>query len=164
MIYYVSLPFFLLLFIVLQNRISQLFFSGIVGIEASLVLVIYAGFRLDVIRGGLISFLLGFFLDCISGSISGFYSCIYVSIFLISMTASMRFSLDNPILIMIFTLICLISKGILVTVLYLSVYRINISFHQFMLYIPQALTIILLSPLFFHLFYRIEGLLNDEHA
>jgi hypothetical protein len=74
MIYYLSLPLFLLFLIVLQSSISDVLLFGVVGVEISMILVLYAGFHLDVIKGGILSFVAGFFLDCVSGSVSGLYA------------------------------------------------------------------------------------------
>lgn len=158
------LPFFLLFLIVLQNRISDIFFSGVVGVEISMVLVIYAGFRLDVIKGGIISFLLGFFLDCMTGSISGLHTVAYVVLFLVSLAASQRISLDRASLIMLFTLVCALLKDIIITVLYPLIYRIDISVNVLKAYIPQILIVILISPLLFHIFHLIEAFINGENA
>lgn len=164
MISFFSLPFFLLLLIVLQNKISDILFFGNIGLEVSLILVIYAGFRLDVIRGGMISFLLGFFLDCVTGSISGFHTFLYIFIFMISTIASLRMSLDKASFIMMFTLMCTILKGVLMTILYPLMYGIDISSQVLKTYFPQTLLIVLISPVFFHGFNRIETLLNGGHA
>ena len=162
--FYLSSPFFLLFLIVLQNRISDICFNGIIGVEISMILVIYVGFRLDVIRGGIISFLLGFFLDCMTGTISGLHTFTYVVLFLISMAASQRVSLDRASLIMVFTLICALLKDIIITILYPLIYKIDISIPVLKAYIPQILIVILISPLFFHVFHRIEVFVNGENA
>ncbi|HEX7539367.1 MAG TPA: hypothetical protein VF358_03605, partial [Syntrophales bacterium] len=67
MAYYIVLPFFTILLVVLQRTLLELLFGGRIGVEVSLILVIYAGFHLDVVRGGILAFLAGFLLDCVSG-------------------------------------------------------------------------------------------------
>ncbi len=71
--YLVLLPLALLL-VLFQKSILYLFFFGRVDVEISLILVIYAGFRLGVLRGALLSFVVGFFMDCMTGSVSGPHS------------------------------------------------------------------------------------------
>jgi len=164
MIYYLFLPFFLLFLIVLQSIISDILFFGIVGVEISMIMILYAGFHLDVIRGGIISFVAGFFLDCITGAVSGFHTLIYVSLFLISMAASTRISLDKTSTIMIYTLICALLKDVVITILYSLIYRIEISFNILRLFIPQILIVVLISPICFHIFYRIEVLIRGGYA
>lgn len=164
MIYYFFLPIILLFLVVLQNRISDILFCGIIGVEVSLILVIYAGFRLDIIRGGILSFFLGFFLDCIAGTALGLYAFIYVFIFLISMVASLNISLNKVSMIMIITLMCTVLKGIIITILHPSIYGIDISIQLLKVNIPQTLLVILISPVFFQIFYRIESLLSGGNA
>ena len=65
MIYYLLLPILLLLLVIVQITILDLFSLGWIGMEISLIVVIYAGFHLDALRGGILSLLLGFF-ECSS--------------------------------------------------------------------------------------------------
>jgi cell shape-determining protein MreD len=164
MIYYLSLPFLLLFLIVFQNSVSDILFFGIVEVEISMILVIYAGFHLDVVRGGILSLVAGFFLDCTSGSVSGLHTFTYISLFLVAMMASTRISLDKTSLIMIFTLICAALKSIMITILYSLIYRVDLSVNILKLYIPQILIVVLISPVFFRIFNWIETLLHGEYA
>jgi rod shape-determining protein MreD len=164
MIYALFLPFFLLILIVLQSIISNTLFFGVVGIEISMILVIYAGFRLDIIRGGLISFMAGFFLDCVTGSVSGLHTFTYVCLFLISMASSTRISLDKTFTIMVYTLICALFKYITITILYSSIYGIDISFNILKIFIPQILIVVLVSPVCFYIFNRLDILLCGGYA
>ncbi|MEA1936085.1 MAG: hypothetical protein U9M96_04605, partial [Thermodesulfobacteriota bacterium] len=90
MIYYLILPVFSLLLIVFQTTVLDLFFLGKIELEVSLILVVWAGFHLDVVKGGILSFVLGFFLDCITGSMTGLFMFIYVVIFSLSKIVSLR--------------------------------------------------------------------------
>jgi cell shape-determining protein MreD len=159
---YILVPLFSLLLIVFQMMIADILFSGNIGVELSLILVIYAGFRLDVIRGGCLSFIIGFMRDCITCSISGFYALLYVFIFLISLTASSRISAGKPVIIMIFTLICALLEGMLVIVIHPLLYGGDISSHALKVYLPQAFIVSGLSPLLFKVFNRIEVILNGR--
>ncbi|MCX5843328.1 MAG: hypothetical protein NT022_06205, partial [Deltaproteobacteria bacterium] len=100
MIYYISLPVLSLLLIVFQMMIADIMLFGIISVDLSLVLVIFAGFRLDIARGGILSFVIGFMRDCLSCSISGLYTLTYVVIFLISLLASTRLSPGKSTFIM----------------------------------------------------------------
>lgn len=164
MINYILLPLFSLLLIVFQMMIADIVFFGKIGMELSLILVIYAGFRLDVIRGGCLSFIIGFMRDCITCSISGLYTLLYVFVFLISLTASSRISPGKQFFIMIFTLICALLEGMLVIVIHPLLYGGDISSHALRIYLPQALIVSGLSPLLFKLFNRIEVILNGRAA
>ena len=84
MIYYLLLPMLLLLLVIFQITILELFSFGWIGIELSLIVVIYLGFHLNALRGGVLSLLLGFFLDCLTSAIFGLYMFLYVLIFYLS--------------------------------------------------------------------------------
>lgn len=162
MIFYLSVPFLSLLLIVFQMMISDILFSGSIGVELSLIVVIYAGFRFDVMKGGILSFILGFVRDCLACSISGLYVLIYVLVFLISKLASSRISPDKPYFIMVFTLICALFEGIMITLFHPLLYRGDMSTHALKVYILQILITSGLSPIVFKAFNRIDGLLNGE--
>ena len=164
MINYILVPLFSLLLLVFQMMIADILFSGNIGVELSLVLVIYAGFRLDVMRGGSLCFIIGFLRDCITCSISGLYALLYVLVFLISLTASFRISAGKPVFIMIFTFICALTEGMLVILFHPLLYGGDISSHALKVYLPQAFIVSGLSPLLFEVFNRIEVLLNGRAA
>ena len=164
MINYILVPFFSLLLIVFQMKLADILFSGNIGIELSLILVIYAGFRLDVIKGGGLCFIIGFLRDCITCSISGLYTLLYVFVFLISLTASSRISAGKPFFIMIFTFVCVLFEGILVIVFHPLLYGGEISSNVLKVYLPQAFIVGGLSPLLFKVFNRIEVILNGRTA
>ena len=60
--------------VIVQITILDLFSLGWIGMEISLIVVIYAGFHLDALRGGILSLVLGFFLDCLTSAIFGLYT------------------------------------------------------------------------------------------
>jgi len=164
MIYYVSLPIFSLLLIVFQMMIADIVLFGTIGVDLSLIMVIFAGFRLDIARGGILSFIIGFIRDCLSYSISGLYTLMCVSVFLISMLASSKVSPGKPtfIMIMIFTLICALFEGTVIILLHPLLYGGDMSVHALKMCIPQALILSGLSPILFKAFYWIEGFLSGE--
>jgi cell shape-determining protein MreD len=163
-IYYILLPFLSLLLVVIQTMIGDIFFFGKIGVELSLILVIYAGFRLDIMKGGILSFILGFFRDCINCSISGPYTFLYVLIFLISMLASFRISPGKSSFIMIFTLMCASFEIIVIFLFHLLLYGGDISTLSLKAYIPQTLILSGLSPLLFSTISRIDVLLSGKDA
>jgi len=150
-----------LLLVVFQTSILDLFFMGYVGVELSLVLVIYAGFRMNILQGAVLSFMLGFFLDCMMGSISGLFTFLYVVIFFISSLVSLRVYAEEMSLIMIFTFFCALFEGLMIVLFYKIIYDINMIYNIVRVFIPQALVVGVLSPLFFKLLNYIEGLLHD---
>jgi hypothetical protein len=155
------LPLMGLFLVVFQTSVLDLFFVGRIGVELSLVLVIYAGFRMNVLHGALLSFLLGFFLDCMMGSISGLFTLLYVCIFFISVLVSMRVYAEQMSLIMIFTFLCAIFEGLMIVLFYRVMYDISMFGNIIRVFLPQALVVSVLSPLFFRLFNFFEVLFRD---
>jgi hypothetical protein len=142
--------------------LSDIILFGKIGVELSLILVIYIGFKFDIIRGGILSLIIGFLRDCITFSISGLYTLLYLIIFLISMLASYRISPGKPAFIMIFTFICALVEGMIIALFYPLLYGGHISLHTILFYIPQALIVSCLSPVLFRAFNRIEVVLNGR--
>jgi len=162
--YYILLPFFSLLLIVSQMMIEDIVFSGRIALELSLIVVIYAGFRFDVLRGGMISFILGFIHDCLTFSISGIYTLIYVLIFLISKLASLRISPGKPFLVMSFTFVCALFEGMMITLFHPLLYGRAISTHAITSYLAQILVVSALSPVLFRAFHWIEAALYGRKS
>ncbi|MDD2672107.1 MAG: rod shape-determining protein MreD [Syntrophales bacterium] len=158
MIFYLVLPFFALVFLVFQTMILDLFFLGKMSLEISLILVIFAGFYMDAMRGGIMAFVLGFLLDCITGSITGIFAFYYVSVFFVSRIVSNRVYAESVFFIGLFTFFCVLCEGLLVTLIYRFIHGVDISFHLFRVYLPQAIVAGVLSPAFFTFFSRFEVL------
>lgn len=135
-----------------QTLISNLFFSGKLVVEISLIIIIYAGFHLNPIKGGIFSFIIGFFLDCLMGSISGFFALIYMIIFLISIFASSRVYVEKMSFIMAFVSLCALIEGIMVMSFYRLVFELDMFHHLWDVFLPQAIIVGLLAPSFFSLF------------
>ena len=161
MSFYLVLPPLVLLLVVLQKSILDLFFFGRLDIELSLILVIYAGFRLDVLRGALLSFVAGFFMDCMTGSVSGLYTLFYVCAFFVAHLVSMRVYAEGTAWIMLFTFLCALFEGLFIVLFYKAMYDVNMLRSMIRVFLPQALVLSFLSPVFFKLFRVLEGSLNE---
>jgi rod shape-determining protein MreD len=162
MIYYLLLPLLLLFLVVIQITILDLFSLGWITMEISLIVVIYSGFNLDALRGGILSLLLGFFLDCLTSAIFGLYTFLYCFIFYLSMIVAGRVYAGNPLLIASFTGACTILEGLVIVFLYRFLFGADILAAIPRIFIPQAVVLGLLSPLVFRLFNRFEVFLNAE--
>jgi len=162
--YLFFLPLLSLLLIIFQVSVTDIMFFGKISLEISLLLVIYAGFHLKVIKGFILSFLLGFFLDCIAGSISGLFTFIYTFLFFISKFVYPRIYPEKKSFIVIFTLICALLEQLLVILFNELIYGVNLFQHILRIFLPQALVISVLSPVFFNIFFRLEVLLNGGDA
>jgi rod shape-determining protein MreD len=162
MIYaHLFLPLAGLLLVIFQTSVLNVIFMGRLNVEISLILVIYAGFRMHVLHGALLSFLLGFFLDCATGSISGLFTLIYVCIFFISVLVSMRVYAEQISLIIGFSFLCSIFEGLMTVLFFKIIYDINMLGIIVQVFLPQALVVSVLSPLFFKLFHFFEVSFHD---
>jgi rod shape-determining protein MreD len=162
MIYFLSLPFFSILLVVLQTSISDILFSGRLMLEMSLIVVIYAGFRLDSIKGLTLAFVLGFVYDCLAGSVLGLYTFIYMIIFLCSFLVSIRLSTEKLYIVALFCLICSFLEEIIVILFYNLAYGLDIVKKTSLIFFPQAVMISLLAVLFFYLMRRTEGFIYGK--
>ena len=155
MIYYLLLPLLLLILVVVQTTILDLFSLGWISIEISLIVVIYAGFHLDALRGGILSLVLGFFLDCLTSAIFGLYTFLYILIFYLAMIVAGRVYGEKPTLIASFTGLCTLLEGLVIVLFYRFVFGADILYAIPKVFLPQAVVMGLLSPLLFrflHLF------------
>jgi len=164
MAYYIVLPFFTILLIVLQRTLLDLLFGGRIGVEMSLILVIYAGFHFDMVRGGVLAFLAGFLLDCVSGTIMGLYTFTYVLIFILSYLLSPRIYGERMLFIMGYAFLCVLLEGLFIFAVYWSVYGTDVSQGLLRTYLPQALVAGVLSPALFALFNRLEVYVHAGEA
>ncbi len=160
MIYYLLMPVFSLLLLTIQVTIFDVLFFGKAGLEISLILVVYAGLYLSVIRGGILSFILGFFLDCITGVMPGFFVLNYMLIFLISKAVSLKVYAGGMIFTVGFTFLCALLGKFLIVLMYEVLYGINVFYDILNVSFLQAVVTCVSAPAFFILFYRLEGLLN----
>jgi len=161
MAYFVVLPFFTILLVVLQRTLLDLVFGGRIGIEVSLILVVWAGFHLDMLRGGALAFLLGFLLDCMSGTIMGLTTFVYVVLFVLSGLLSPRVYGERMLFIMAYVFFCVLLEGLFIFAVYWFIYGTDVSDSLLGTTLPQALVAGVLSPAVFTLFNRLEV---DIHA
>ncbi len=155
---------FALLLVVFQVTAPDIIFSGKMGVELSLALVIYAGFYLRFVEGAIISFILGFILDSLTGTISGLFTLLYGIIFIISALFSLRVYAEKFAFIAIFTFICSLVEGILIIFFFGLIYGVNMVHDMANVFLPQALAAGILSPALFEFLRRVEVALNVEHT
>ena len=163
MIFYVLLPWFLLMLVVFQHAVLGTIFFHSIAVEVSLVMVIYAGLRMDVLKGIILALLLGLMMDCITGVCTGFYALIYTSIFLIAYLASLQVYAKSNTFIALFTLFCGFIEGIWLLVLNRMIYGTNVLSDLTLYFLPQLVIVCLISPFLFKFFYRI-GWLHDGYV
>jgi rod shape-determining protein MreD len=156
---YLLLPVLLLFLVIIQITILNFFPLVWIGLEISLIVVIYCGFHLDALWGGILSLMLGFFLDCLTSAIFGLYTFLYTLIFYLSMIVAGKVYAEKPFLIGVFVGICALLEGVAIVLLYRFFSGVDILYAIPTIFIPRALALGLLSPAFFRLFNRFEEFL-----
>jgi rod shape-determining protein MreD len=164
MIAYLLLPLLLLLLVIIQITVLDLFTLGWVGMEVSLVVVIFSGFRLDTLKGCLISLFLGFFLDCLTSAIFGLYTFLYLLIFYFSKFVAGKTYAEKPSLIAFFTGFCTLLEGAIIVLLYFFLLGADILYAIPKIFIPKAILLGLMSPLLFQFLHRFEVSLHADDS
>lgn len=159
MIYYIIMPIFALLLLIFQVSFLDLLFFGKIGIEISLIVVIYAGFHLSIERGGVLAFVLGFIFDCITGSITGFHTFYYVVVFLVSRVVSRRVYSESTFFIVLFALAASLAEGALLSLIYRVVYGIDGYMKILGIFVFQSIIAGFVSPAVFLLLDKVQDVL-----
>jgi len=160
--YYVLLPFLAVLLVVAQSKLAEILFSGLVTLELSLIVVIYAGFRLDLWKGAALSFVVGLAMDCLSGSVLGLFTLLYVFIFLFAWVVSSHIDSERLYLIAGFSLICSLAESLVLVLLYQWVFAFDMVDKILTVLVPQTLLVSVLSVCFFYAMRTVERLLTYE--
>lgn len=132
--------------------------------DLSLIVVIYAGFRLDLVRGSFLAFVLGFVFDCVAGSVQGLFTFIYVIIFLFSFFASGRLAAEKMYIIALFGFLCAFLEDLMVILFYHLVFKFDILVNVYLVLIPKTLIVGLLAPVFFYMMRRVEVFFYERTA
>jgi hypothetical protein len=152
MIYFVVIPLFLLMFVVFQHSVPGMLFSTGITLEMSLIIAVYAGFRMDLVKGGGLALVLGFILDCLTGTISGFYTVIYFALFSLAFLISPRIYAESAGFIVLATFVCGLIEGFLIIAANYFLYRTDVHYDLLCYFFPQLLIVSGVSPLFFKIF------------
>ena len=158
MIYYILLPLNAVLLVVFQITLSDIFFSGWLTLELSLVAVIYAGFRLDFVKGISLACLMGLTFDCLSGAVPGSFTLFYLLIFLLVFFVSLRITSEKLYIIAFVSLLCSLFESLMLVVLYALVFQYDLTSDRISVLVLQALLTSVLSVGFFYVMSRTEGL------
>jgi rod shape-determining protein MreD len=148
--------------VVLQTSVADILFSGRLVLEISMIPIIYAGFRLDLVKGLILAFILGFVYDCLSGSLLGLFTLIYMVIFLCSFFISIIVSSEKLHFIALFSFICSFLEENSVFLFYSLAYGSETVKKTFFMGVPRAMLMSLLTVLFFYMLHRTEGFINGE--
>ncbi|MFZ2398285.1 MAG: rod shape-determining protein MreD [Smithella sp.] len=164
MIYYLLLPFLSIILVILQSTITDVIFSGRLVFELSLIVVIYAGFRLDLARGAVLAFIIGFVFDCVAGSMPGLFTFIYVVIFLFSFFASSRLAAEKIYIIALFSFFCAFLEDLMVILFYYLAFKYDVLMNIYFVLLPKSLIVGLFAPVFFYMMRRVEVFFYEKTA
>jgi len=151
------MPIFSLLLLIFQVSFLDLMFFGKIGIEISLIVVIYAGFHLSIARGGSLAFVMGFIFDCITGSITGFHTFFYVLVFLAARLTSRRVYSEGTFFIVLFALAACLAQGVFLSLIYSFIYNVENFMKIMWIFIIQSIIAGFLSPAVFLLLDKMES-------
>jgi rod shape-determining protein MreD len=164
MIYYLTLPVLSILLIALQSIITDIIFSNRFVFEISLMAVIYAGFRLDLIRGVVLAFIIGLMFDYIGGVLPGLSAFLYMIVFLCSFFVSEWMDTEKIHVIVLFAFLCAFVKELALMMLYYLIFDIDPVNGAFLMFFAQALVIGLCAPLFFYMMDRTGIFLYEQRV
>jgi rod shape-determining protein MreD len=150
MLYYILTPLLLILLIVIQQTLSSMCLHGFLNLEISLIVVIYAGFHLDLLKGVFLSFVAGFIIDCVGGFIPGASSFIYVLIFLGSFFVSEFLDTGKNYVIMSFAFVCVLLKEMLLLSFYSMTLGTNVFAGGYKAVFAQSLIAACFAPAVFY--------------
>jgi len=160
-LFYLTVPFLAFFLVVFQQGFLNLFFFQQLSVEVSLLLAIHAGFRMDLVRGAVLSLLMGFFIDCLTGSITGLYMTTYALVFLLSFLVSARVYVKQGTLIMAYVIVCTLLEGLLVVGLTELIRGVQLE-GRLRVFVLQALVLGVLSPAVFPVFDRVRSFLQID--
>ncbi len=159
---YIFIAIYALVLILLQLSFWELITSEIIYLEFSLLLVIYAGLRMTAVQGGVLSYLLGFFFDSLAGGVPGLHGLLYVLIFSLSLFISRATAINSSTFVTLYVFFCVLGKGFLVVAYSNLVNEEAIWKDIWLIFLPQAAILALVSTYFFRLFTLFEGILSRE--
>jgi rod shape-determining protein MreD len=155
--YFLSLWLFSFLTLILQVTLFDLLFHGRITLEITMILVVYAGFNLDITRGGILAFTIGLFYDSVASIIPGVFVLVYMLVFMIAKVISDKVRGENALFIMVFTFVSVLLEGVIIFLLYTVLLDSDFSSLLFLkVFFPQALIVSFISPILFPLFRRVE--------
>ena len=118
MIGYFLVPLGVCVLIGFQITFFDILFMGALRVELSLVLVIFAGFRLSIPKGALLAFSLGFCLDALVSTIPYFHLTVYMFMFTISKMLSLRMYAEHNIVVMLITALASLCEGFFMVLIF----------------------------------------------
>jgi len=162
MIAFLAQPIYMLILAVFQITLLEFFSIGSTTVDAGFTFVVYAGFYIGGIRGVFLSFLLGFFLDCIVSPVFGLNMFLYVLFFYISVLSSARINKENKWLFSMFSGAALFVQGLFKAFFFWLILDVDMVRAIPTVFLPQAVVTGILSPIIYNVFHYLEVLYHAE--
>ncbi len=156
MMYYLLLPPAALICVVLQTTLADMLSRGTVRLELSLVLVLYAGFHLGIVRAAALVVVFGFVMDTLTGTVPFFYTLFYILVFLAARAVSFRVYGEGALVIMSAAFLCVLGQAAVIVALSRWIAGVPLSFDGMEVTVYNSVLLALTTPLFFALFKKIE--------
>jgi rod shape-determining protein MreD len=162
MIYYSAICILSIFLVVFQSTALDLLFLGKIRLELSLIVVIYGGLYMDIVKGGVQAVILGFLLDSVTGVMPGLFTFIYLAVFAIANLLSYRVYPEGIVTVMILTFFCSLVEGMIIMLIYKIGFGID-AFHElFNRYLPQSLVVAVVAPACFTALHKIQELTGER--
>lgn len=154
----------LLLLIVAQKTLLDVFSFHLLSVELSLLFVVFAGFSMSVSKGGILTLVAGFLVGAMTGTVTGLFIFVYFSLFCFSTLVSTRVYIEQPYFIIVFTILCALLEGMMLLVINRYVLDAPALYPTLQAVLPQILILGLVSPFFFKVFRKFEVLVHAKTA
>ena len=155
MIYFSTLPLVLLLFVVFQHSVVPAFFLNSIKVEISLIMILYAGFRLELIRGVVLVLLLevyaGLHIRCFFRIL---FSHLFYNFLLGIYDRSPSLWGEPGDLSSFLTALGGCLEGLLMIIFNLLIYGTHDFYSTYRFFLPQLIVVSIVSPVFFKFFDR----------
>ncbi|MBN1663263.1 MAG: rod shape-determining protein MreD [Deltaproteobacteria bacterium] len=164
MMYFILLPLILLIMVSFQATVLDNLFFGKSGVDLSIIIVIYIGLRIKPLQGGILSLLIGYFIDCTTGVLSGLHAFTYVVLFFTAKLYFLRIRADKLAFMAFFCFMSILLEGFAVLLFYGMLYENGILHNLLAFTLPRAVVGGILSPVIFEIFHFVEGALGYENT
>jgi len=162
--FYLLVPLFSLLLVALQTAVLNIFSFDLFALEISLIVVIYAGFRLELFRGAFVMIVLGCTMDGVAGVMPGLYVLVYMTVFLMTKLISEAVYSEGPLFVIGYCILCGLFEGAAVILMYDLLFGINVAGEAIRIYLPQSLVMGFIAPVIFFLLDRFKDVVNGPET
>ena len=148
--------------VVLQTSLLEFLTADRLGLEFTVVAVIYAALFMETWTGAWLTFLMGYCMDALVAPFPGPYLLSYGIVFFVLSSISTRVYSTKPLFLVAVTFLSLLAEGIILVSVYYIIYDMTVLPTGLKIYLPQACILGGLSPILFHLFRRLDGYGNGQ--